>query len=117
VVRQRHAADPSRQRSASPHEHVLSQHGSEHRWIRPLAARRARLRVPHSEIERGHCSGSRLRFRGILLFLDCPFNNLTNVNRAGFRYQGEYWARTWARTTFGYEFEDENGFIGDPTDP
>jgi vitamin B12 transporter len=51
------------------------------------------------------------------IFLDCPFNSLTNVNRAGFRYQGEYWARTWARTTFGYEFEDENGFIGDPTAP
>jgi len=50
-------------------------------------------------------------------FLDCPFHSLTNVNRTGFRYQGEYWARTWARTTFGYEFEDENGFIGDPTGP
>jgi outer membrane cobalamin receptor len=48
-------------------------------------------------------------------FFDCPFQNLSNINRAGFQYQGEYWARTWARTTFGYEFEDENGFIGDPS--
>jgi outer membrane cobalamin receptor len=34
----------------------------------------------------------------------------TDENRAGFNYQGEYWARDWARTVFGYEFEDENGF-------
>ena len=51
------------------------------------------------------------------IFVDCPFRSLTNINRAGFRYQGEYWARTWARSTFGYEFEDENGFIGDPSSP
>jgi len=48
---------------------------------------------------------------------DFPFDFRTNVNRAGFQYQGEYWARTWARSTFGYEFEDENGFVGDPTSP
>jgi len=48
-------------------------------------------------------------------FFDCPFQNLSNINRAGFQYQGEYWARTWARSTFGYEYEDENGFIGDPS--
>jgi len=51
------------------------------------------------------------------IFADCPFRSLANINRAGFRYQGEYWARTWARSTFGYEFEDENGFIGDPSTP
>jgi outer membrane cobalamin receptor len=44
-------------------------------------------------------------------FFDCPFRSLTDINRAGFQYQGEYWARTWARSTFGYEFEDENGFV------
>lgn len=44
--------------------------------------------------------------------LDTPFPSLSDINRAGFQYQGEYWARTWARTTFGYEFEDENGFVG-----
>ena len=38
---------------------------------------------------------------------------LADYNRAGFNYQGEYWARDWARTVFGYEFEDENGFFGD----
>ena len=43
--------------------------------------------------------------------------NTDDYNRAGFNYQGEYWARDWARTVFGYEFEDENGFFGDPTTP
>ena len=41
----------------------------------------------------------------------------SNINRAGLQYEGEYWARTWARSTFGYEFQDENGFIGDPNNP
>jgi vitamin B12 transporter len=45
--------------------------------------------------------------------LDTLFPTLSNINRSGFQYQGEYWARTWARSTFGYEFEDENGFIDD----
>jgi len=40
-------------------------------------------------------------------------HGITDINRAGFDYQGDYQERTWARTTFGYEFEDENGFIGD----
>jgi len=48
---------------------------------------------------------------------DNPFDFRSDINRAGFQYQGEYWARPWARSTFGYEFEDENGFIGDPTNP
>ncbi len=42
-----------------------------------------------------------------------PSKTWANYNRAGFNYQGEYWARNWARTIFGYEFEDENGFFGD----
>ena len=46
---------------------------------------------------------------------DAPFDFRSNINRAGFQYQAEYWARTWARTTFGYEFEDEHGTIGDPS--
>jgi outer membrane receptor protein involved in Fe transport len=33
------------------------------------------------------------------------------------RYSGEYWEAKQARTNFGYEFEDENGFIGDTTIP
>jgi outer membrane cobalamin receptor len=45
------------------------------------------------------------------LFLDCDFSDLLNVNRAGLEYFGEYWARSWARTSFGYEFEVENGFV------
>jgi len=47
--------------------------------------------------------------------IDFPFSDFTNVNRAGLDYQGEYWERSWARTTFGYRFEDENGFVGDLT--
>jgi vitamin B12 transporter len=47
--------------------------------------------------------------------IDFPFSDFTNVNRAGLEYQGEYWERSWARTTFGYRFEDENGFVGDLT--
>ncbi len=47
--------------------------------------------------------------------IDFPFSSFTNVNRAGLDYQGEYWERSWARTTIGYRFEDENGFVGDLT--
>jgi vitamin B12 transporter len=51
------------------------------------------------------------------VFLDCPFNAVDHFNRAGFDYQGDYAERTWAHTTLGYEFEDENAFVGDPTAP
>jgi len=46
---------------------------------------------------------------------DFPFDSYADENRAGFMYNGEYDPRLWARTNFGYEFEDENGFIGDLT--
>jgi vitamin B12 transporter len=36
-----------------------------------------------------------------------------HINRAGFEYQGDYAERSWAHTTFGYRFEDENGVVGD----
>ena len=42
-------------------------------------------------------------------FLDCYFLNTAHSNRAGFAYQGDYTPRGWAQTTFGYNFEDENG--------
>jgi outer membrane cobalamin receptor len=42
-------------------------------------------------------------------FLDCFFASPFAINRAGFEYQGNYSPRNWARTTFGYQFEDENG--------
>jgi outer membrane cobalamin receptor len=42
-------------------------------------------------------------------FLDCYFSAPADINRAGFSYQGEYTPRSWARTVFGYDFEDENG--------
>ncbi len=48
------------------------------------------------------------------VFLDCPFLSETQVNRAGFSYQGDYIERNWATSTFGYEFEDENGVVGTP---
>ncbi|MGA2992675.1 MAG: TonB-dependent receptor plug domain-containing protein, partial [Candidatus Korobacteraceae bacterium] len=43
--------------------------------------------------------------------------NSTHENRAGLNYQGEYWLRQWARTIFGYEFDDENGFINSLSPP
>jgi len=42
---------------------------------------------------------------------DTPFSNLTKYNVAGFSYQGIWTPRTWALTTVGYTFEDENGYI------
>jgi vitamin B12 transporter len=45
----------------------------------------------------------------VTVFLDCPFQEPFSVNRAGFDYQGDYSPRAWTHTTFGYEFEDENG--------
>jgi vitamin B12 transporter len=46
--------------------------------------------------------------------LNTPFLSLVNINRAGFDYQGDYVERSWAQTTFGYEFEDENGATSIP---
>jgi vitamin B12 transporter len=46
-------------------------------------------------------------------FSDFPADSIININRAGFEYQGDYIERSWAHTTFGYRFEDENGFFGD----
>ena len=42
-------------------------------------------------------------------FTDCFFVDLEHLNRAGFHYQGDYMPLSWAQTTLGYEFEDENG--------
>jgi vitamin B12 transporter len=46
--------------------------------------------------------------------INTPFEALVNMNRAGFDYQGDYAERSWAQTTVGYEFEDENGSVNDP---
>jgi len=43
------------------------------------------------------------------IYTDCPFLATAHINRAGFMYQGDYTPRSWAQTTVGYEFEDENG--------
>ena len=48
---------------------------------------------------------------------DFPFHSFADINRAGFDYQGDYLPRTWARTTIGYEFENETGFVGDLDSP
>ncbi|HET9742379.1 MAG TPA: TonB-dependent receptor [Terriglobales bacterium] len=47
--------------------------------------------------------------------IDFPFSTFADQNRAGFMLHGEYDPRLWARTNFGYEYENENGFIGDLT--
>jgi len=44
---------------------------------------------------------------------DFPTHARDHINRAGFEYQGDYAERSWAHTTFGYRFEDENGVVGD----
>jgi vitamin B12 transporter len=49
--------------------------------------------------------------------IDFPFHSIADLNRAGFEYQGEYVERSWAQTTIGYRFEDENGFVGDLLSP
>ena len=44
---------------------------------------------------------------------DSAFHSLANYNRAGFDYEGTYIQRSWAQSTVGYQFEDENGFVQD----
>ncbi len=43
------------------------------------------------------------------IFRDCGFSTYADFNRTGFEYQGDYTPLSWARTTFGYSFEDEHG--------
>jgi vitamin B12 transporter len=49
--------------------------------------------------------------------IDFAFHAIADINRAGFDYQGDYLERSWAQTTVGYQFEDENAFVGDLTFP
>jgi vitamin B12 transporter len=42
--------------------------------------------------------------------MDFVYRDYLDANRAGFEYQGDYTERSWAHTTAGYEFEDENAF-------
>ena len=44
-------------------------------------------------------------------FTDCFFSDTGHINRAGFDYQEDYTPLAWAQSTFGYEFEDENGIF------
>jgi vitamin B12 transporter len=48
---------------------------------------------------------------------DFQFHDVNDYNRAGFDYQANYAERSWAMTTAGYEFEDENGATGNPLFP
>jgi vitamin B12 transporter len=48
--------------------------------------------------------------------VDSPFHAITDVNRVGFDYQGDYAERSWAVSTIGYEFEDQNGTVGNLPD-
>jgi len=45
----------------------------------------------------------------------CAFAAVADINHFGVRYNGEAWESKQAKTSFGYEFEDENGFVGDLT--
>jgi outer membrane cobalamin receptor len=49
--------------------------------------------------------------------IDIPYSDVADLNHFGVRYSGEYWEAKGARSNFGYEFEDENGFVGDTTAP
>ncbi len=44
-------------------------------------------------------------------FLDCFFTAPFSINRAGIEYQGDFAPVEWLHSTFGYDFEDENGFF------
>ncbi len=47
------------------------------------------------------------------LAFDSTYSAFANINRAGFLYQGEYQPIENVRATFGYEFEDEHGDVGE----
>jgi outer membrane cobalamin receptor len=44
---------------------------------------------------------------------DFASNEVDHINRVGLEYQGDYSERAWARTTYGYRVDNENGFVGD----
>jgi outer membrane cobalamin receptor len=44
-------------------------------------------------------------------FLDCPFFQDDHQNRAGFNYKSEWSPLAWARTTFGFDLDNENGTV------
>lgn len=48
---------------------------------------------------------------------DFQFHNLNDYNRAGLNYQASYTERSWAVSTAGYEFTDENGVTGNASFP
>jgi vitamin B12 transporter len=43
--------------------------------------------------------------------IDFVYRDTLHGNRAGFEYQGDYTERSWAHSTFGYQFEDENALV------
>src|SRR5580693_8295740 len=60
--------------------------------------------------------GARARQNNLLASFDLAVKTGSNWTHhfTGFEYQGDYVERTWAETTIGYEFEDENGSVNDP---
>jgi outer membrane receptor protein involved in Fe transport len=42
-------------------------------------------------------------------FLDSPYTEFAQYNRAGFNWQSDYSPRAWTRTSVGYNFVDEHG--------
>lgn len=48
-----------------------------------------------------------------VLAFDSPFAAFANLNRAGFDYQGGYQPSASFRASFGYQFEDEHGEVGE----
>jgi vitamin B12 transporter len=48
-----------------------------------------------------------------LAAFDFPFDDIADLNRAGFDYQGDFSPRVNEHLNFGYHFEDENGEVGE----
>jgi vitamin B12 transporter len=68
----------------------------------------------HRTNEDGIDQGNRVTLLGNQ---DFQFHNLNDYNRAGLNYQATYAERSWALSTAGYEFEDENGVTGNLPNP
>lgn len=78
-----------------------------------VAPSRWRHRISGYEYNHRRLNKDALADRGCAFpfFLDCDFEDLLTLNRAGAEYRGEFTARAWARSTFGYSYENENGYV------
>ena len=108
---QRRPYTPSGLRPARPAEQPAGQRGSHDCRAFALATSFHRLRIQTETYQ--HSARQSAGPGGSFGFpIDTPFHAIANINRAGFDYQGDYTERSWAHTTVGYEFEDENGTTG-----